>query len=807
MLFSYDWLQEYIDKLPSPEVLADRLTMTGTEVEGVTETSLSTGVVTAEVVTVDKHPNADRLSLCEVKTDSETYHIVCGAKNMKPGDHVALALHGAVLPGGHRIKRSKIRGVASEGMMCSEVELGLADTAEGIMILSKETPIGVDVNEVIKQDIILDLSITPNRADLLSIRGIAREISAVVGGRFKDKTPVVPEEGPPIEDLVSITVEASQDCKRYSARVIEGVKIGPSPESIEKRLEALGVRSVNNVVDVTNYVLFELGQPLHAFDLDKIGDRSIIVRRSGEGESIETIDGKERKLNPGTLVIADTSVPVALAGVMGGKPTEVSDSTKNILLESAWFVPSVVRRSSKEASLSSDSSYRFERGVDIETVTKALDMAAAMIAEIAGGRVATGTIDIYPEPLTPSPIDLEIARAEKLLGIPLAEGEVKDIFSSLGITIDTKTGPSRKGVIKACPPTYRPDITEEVDLIEEVARIVGYDKIPTTLPSTGLIPGARGRLFSVRNTIKDVLVNSGFFEVVNYSFVSNDLFAVLGPALNEAVTILNPLSEDQVVMRASLLPSLLETLRKNLQHKNEEVKIFEVSTVFLGGEPDTGKLPSEKWHVSGLVYGHRWAETWNYPADRVDFYDVKGLVETILEAVGVVGEVTFSPFEDTAQRTFHPGKSAKVLISGEESGIFGETHPDLNAAFDLKYPAYIFELDIEALLAAATAEKRYSRLPKFPGSARDIAFVVDDTAPYQEILSRLKQIETKLIEKIELFDVYYGGNIPPGKRSLALRITCRAADRTLKQAEVEKVIAKVTGELTRRFGAEIRTGA
>lgn len=805
MLFSLNWLKEYIDSLPSPGELADRLTMTGTEVEGVEGGGEAVeGVLTAEVLTVEPHPNADKLSLCKVRTGPDEVHsIVCGAKNMKPGDHVPLALPGAVLPGGHRIKKSKLRGVVSEGMMCSEVELGLASEAEGLMILPPETPIGEDINAVVERDVIMELSITPNRADLLSIRGIARELSAVAGGRFTDKVPVVKETGPEIDGRVSVRLDVPEKCGRYTARLIEGVKVGPSPDHIARRLEAVGIRPVNNVVDVTNYVLLELGQPLHAFDFDTLGEATIIVRPSVEGERIETIDGKVRTLPEGTLVIADSTRPVALAGVMGGRETEVGEATTNVLLESAWFEPSVVRRSARETGLSTDSSYRFERGVDIENVTRALDMAAAMITEVAGGTVARGMVDLYPEPFSPKALELRVDRAEELLGIPLTEAEVKELLESLGITVERAEEPAREEVLTVYPPSWRSDLAEEVDLIEEVARLVGYDKIPTTLPATGLIPGGRGRLFNLRNTVKDVLTGAGFFEVINYSFISRDLYGVLGEPADNAVTILNPLSEDQVVMRSSLVPSLLDTLRKNVQRKNEEVRIFELKTVFYPAGDDE-RLPLESWRVSGLLYGHRWGESWNCPKERVDFFDVKGVAETILEASGVTGRVEFTPLGEDGAATFHPGKSARLVVDGSEAGVLGEIHPDLGAAFDLKHPAYVFELDFDALLAASTDVRMYKPIPRFPASARDIAFVVDGTVPYGEIISSITRLDTKLIEKIELFDVYYGGNIPAGKRSLAIRVVCRSADKTLTQSQVDKIYARISKELTSRFGAEIR---
>ncbi len=796
MLFSYNWLKEYIDKLPAAREVADRLTMSGTEVESVAETGREIkGVVTAEVLSCGKHPNADKLQLCEVRTDKESYQIVCGARNMKPGHKVALALSGAELPGGVKIKKSKIRGVESEGMICSEVELGLKDTSEGIMILPQDAPLGLDLKSYLAlNDFMMEVSITPNRADLLSIKGLAREISAVTGTIFKDRTFHVDEEESPVESHVSIRIEPGAPCGRYSARVIEGVAIGPSPEAIKRRLEAHGIRSINNAVDITNYVLLETGQPMHAFDLDKISGKSIVARLAKNGEKLETLDNKTRTLDSSMLVIADAKEPVALAGVMGGRGTEVSDTTKTVLLESAWFDPGTVRRTSRKAGLSTDSSYRFERGVDVEGVTIALDMAAYLINKYAGGRTAKGVIDLYPGKPGPRIIEFRIKRAQDLLGISLKEAEVTEIFKRLGIVLKG----SSAGVLTAVPPSYRGDLLEETDLVEEVARLFGYDKMPTTLPAAKLTPGEAARHTGIKRKIKEVLTNSGFLEVINYSFISYDLFSLTGPKDKKGVTLLNPLSEDQIVMRDSLIPTLLENLRRNLLRKNEEVKIFEFAPVFI---PE-GKLPNEKWKVSGLLYGLRWEEAWNYPKVSVDFYDVKGVIENLFEVLCVNGPIEFKPV--VKEDIFHPGKSAVVYAADKGIGVLGEVHPDLKIKFDLKRPAYLFELDIDAILDVSGGYRRYSPLPKFPESIRDIAFIIDENIPYQEIINSINGLETKLIETFELFDVYYGGIVPPGKRSMALRITYRSMERTLTNEEVDEIHSKAARAISEKFKAEIR---
>lgn len=794
MLFSYNWLREYLEGAPSPSELAEKFTMTGTEIESVTRTGASfSGVVTAQVVTVDKHPNADKLSFCKVRTDKEEFSIVCGAKNMKPGDKVALALVGALLPGDFKIKKSKIRGVESEGMMCSEVELGLKDTSDGIMILPPETPLGVDYSSLVGSDCMFEAGVTPNRADLLSIKGMAREAAAVTGAVFHDKSFPVDEGEAQVAGFVSVEIAPGAPCRRYAAKVIEGVTIGPSPEEVRQRLEAHGIRSINNVVDVTNLVLLETGQPMHAFDLAKLKGKKIIVRQAVPGEKIVTIDGRERELDETIMVIADSARPVAVAGVMGGKETEVGEGTTTVLLESAWFDPSSVRRTSRKLGLSSDSSFRFERGVDMEGVEKALEMAAHLINKLAGGWTARGTLDIYPVKQHVYPIDFRVKRAEELIGVPVAEGDMLEIFRKLRI-MAKRAG---HGVFSVTPPSYRVDLKNETDLVEEVARIFGYNNIPTTLPVARLIPGSPGRLSAIRRQVKSLLSASGFMEVINYSFVSRESFAVTGPEGKKGVELINPITEEQSVMRDSLVPSLLENLKYNLARKTEEVRIFEFAPVFSGGE----KLPSEKWKVSGLIYGQRFEPGWSFPKDWVDFYDIKGTVEKLLEGIGI----DRAEFVPASHPLLHPGKTAQLKAGGRTAGVLGELNPDFWDRYGLRKPAYLFELDVDSLMDLFGRAKKYRPLPRFPESARDVAFVIDEGTPFGELLRAVQKLDMKLIDKVELFDVYYGGNIPQGTRSLAIRVTYRSMERTLTAQEVEDIHSRVVKELTDRFKAQIRS--
>jgi phenylalanyl-tRNA synthetase beta chain len=798
MLYSYNWLREYVRELPPPMDLARLLTMTGTEVEGVAERGpLVSGVVVAEVLKIERHPNADRLRLCEVGTGRASYWIVCGADNMREGDRVALALPGAVLAHGLKIKRSRIRGVESEGMMCSESELGLKDVSSGIMILPGEAALGADLLDAMGlRDHMIEVNVMPNRADLLSMRGLALEISAATGAPFVEKTAALVEGGAPIGSLVVVDIERGPFCRRYAARVAAGVKVAESSAHMRERLEAHGIRPINNVVDATNYAMLATGHPMHAFDLDALRGGSVRVRNASPGETIETIDGRTRGLDPAVPVIADSVGPIAIAGIMGGKRCEVTDATRNVLLECACFEPSAIRRASRTIGLSTESSYRFERGVDPEGVRGAIDMAAAVLHALAGGEVASGAVDDYPGKKAMRSVTFRCRRASEVLGVEVAAGSALRIFQGLGMEA---SGTDEPGAISVTPPSRRADIKEEIDLIEEVARLSGYDKVPATMPGAELKSVRRPERSAVISRVKDALKDLGFMEAVNLSFVSSRTFALSGHQESEGVRILNPLTEEQSVMRASLLPSLLGNLRYNLSMRNDELRLFECAPVFLKG----GALPEERWRTAGVMYCHRLTSRWEPPGDWIDFYDVKGAVESLFECLGIAAPFNVERARGGG-RLFHPGRSASVTLDGKDAGVLGEIHPDVSTAFDLKRPACLFDIDIDALVKASRAVRTYRALPKFPGSSRDIAFVVAETVPYGEIFDAVSTINAKLIEKLEVFDVYCGGAIPSGKRSIALRVSYRANDRTLTGEEVDGLHARVAGALVERFGAEIR---
>ncbi|MFQ5480394.1 MAG: phenylalanine--tRNA ligase subunit beta [Thermodesulfobacteriota bacterium] len=802
MLYSYNWLKEYLEDIPAPAELARILTMGGVEVDSVTvQGGDIEGVVTARITSMEAHPNADRLRLCSVTTGEAEFQIVCGATNMKTGDAVALALVGATLPGGFKIKKSKIRGVVSEGMMCSESELGFAEQSEGILILpiAAEEPLGLDLKDYLGlNDVIFEISVTPNRGDVLSIKGLAREIAALTRKGFILAEEGEGEEPEPAKELIDIAVEEGAPCPRYTAMVIEGVKVGPSPDFVAARLAAHGLRAVNNVVDVTNYILLELGQPMHAFDLDRIKDNTIRVRPDRKGESLVTIDGTTVEFAGGTaVVIADGDGPVAAGGIMGGEASSVTGSTTRILLESAFFEPSAVRRAGKAINLSSDSSYRFERGVDIVNVRVALVRAAAMIMELTGGRVPGGVIDIYPDRFTPQDLEFSLSRTGKLLGLTIDKDFIVNAFTRLGIDVRDAEGDSDKLICS--PPSYRTDITSYIDLVEEAARMIGYDVIPATMPRVPLGSASSHESVLFKKRVKNDLVSLGFTEVVNYSFVSEDVFALFGGSPG-GVAILNPLSEDHSVMRASLLPGLIRNLKLNIDRDLTSLRIFELGPVFHSG----ADVPVERSKAAGLIYGKRAPLAWNQKAEAVDFYDIKGSLEALLEGLDLNDTPEVSAYKGPDKDFFHPGRAASMSLGGKPLAVLGELHPELRTSFGITEGLYLFELDMEALYASLSRGRTFRKLTKFPASERDVALIVDEELAYGKIISAIRKINTKLIEKVDLFDVYYGNTIPEGKKSLAFRITYRSPVKTLTHDEVEKAHERLVQEVTRKFNALLR---
>ncbi len=800
MLVSLRWLKDYVNINLSAEELADKLTMAGLEVDAIQKIAPGfDGVVICKILSVSPHPNADKLSLCEVSTGLRSCPVVCGAPNVHAGMTSAFAQVGAVIPGGYKIKSTKIRGQQSEGMLCSEAELGIGEDASGIMDLPQGLKPGEDLATALKlHDTVFDIGITPNRSDCLSIIGIAREAAAASGLDLRTPDLRVSESGEDITRLTSVTIEDPDLCPRYSARIIQNIKIGPSPAWMKMRLEAVGLRAINNIVDITNFVMMEMGQPLHAFDFRFLEENRIVVRRAVEGEEFISLDGKPRKLSAETLMICDGRKPVAVAGIMGGQNSEVQDDTSTVLLESAYFNPVSIRRSSKRLGMSTDAAYRFERGIDPEGVVKALDRAAQLMAELSGGSVVKGRIDVYPQKVVGAgKILLRGRRVSEVLGIGIEGRDISRYLRKLGM--DVRESDENFEVI---PPSFRVDIRMETDLIEEIARLHGYDRIPETLPEIRLHPG-EDRKQTVTTAVREVLTVSGFTEVINYSFSTPLSADILGiPESDDRrrfIKILNPLTEEQSVVRTTLVYGLLEILKRNLNVGNSDLRIFERGRAFIAGE--NGRLPLEQERLCGLMSGNRYGSLWNMKGESVDFYDVKGCIEKLLDRLRI-GEVEYTA--SASQSFLHPGMACDIRFRGETIGFMGEVHPNVLEKMDLRAKALVFELDMDALLNRFDDKVTFRDIPRFPPSFRDAAFLVNRNLELEQIYNLAMQEREELLEKIEIFDVYMGKNIPENTKSLALRFTYRSPNRTLTDDEVNRIHTDLIKKISDLTGARIR---
>ena len=804
MQVSLRWLKDYVDIDLTPAEVADRLTMVGLEVDAVRDVGPSfTNVVVAKILAIRPHPNADKLSLCDVTTGNESLPIVCGAHNIHEGDVVPLAMVGANIPGGYTIKRSKIRGEVSEGMLCSEEELGIGGDTTGIMILSPDLPLGGDLADVLDlKDTVFDIGITPNRSDCLSMIGVAREIAAVTGKTVRLPEVGVKESGEEISDLASVQILDPDLCPRYSARMVRNVTVGPSPRWMRLRLEAVGLRSISNVVDVTNFVMMELGQPLHAFDFRFLQESRIVVRRSTQGERFISLDEKERVLNANTLMICDGVKPVAIAGIMGGFNSEIKTDTRDILLESAYFTPSSIRRSARDLGMSTDAAFRFERGIDPEGVIRALDRAAQLTAELSGGTVCRGRIDEHPRPVeTVQEIPLRCRKVNALLGTEVPEADMLEILKNLGMEVTGKEG--AEGEYRVKPPSFRVDITREVDLVEEVARIHGYDNIPVSLPPGRMAPVRRNERRVLEERMRNYLTSNGLSEVITYSFISPDAGDILALDVEDerrnGVRISNPLTEDQSVMRTTLLYSLLKVMQENANAGDYNLKIFEFGKSFFSGR--AGELPTEKKRLACLMTGMRDHELWSAGLSGVDFYDLKGCVESLADSLKLTG----IRFRSAALQTFlHPGRSCGIFLGERSLGYMGEVHPDVLSRMDLRNRALVFELDMEALAECVSDVVAYKEFSRYPESSRDVAFVINSNVEVGIMLDIALSTGEDLLERVRIFDVYAGAGIPEGKKSLGLRFTYRSYAATLTDDTVNRAHSKIVQRIIDQTGAQIR---
>lgn len=812
MKVSYQWVSDYVDLTGyAAAQLAELLNRTGIAVDVVENRNKGvSGVVVGYVKSREKHPDADKLSVCVVDAGQEQdLQIVCGAKNVAAGQKVPVALVGASLPDGLQIKRAKLRGVESQGMICSAKELGLNDRLlpkelqEGILVLPEATPVGADALDVLALgDEVIELDLTPNRSDCLSMLGAAYELGAITGRgvRLPDPQEGMARSAKRAADHIRVTIDAPEQCGHYAARLIEGVTVAPSPLWLQNRLMAAGIRPINNVVDVTNYVMLEYGQPLHAFDADKVADGRIDVRLAQPGETLVTLDDVERRLEPHMLLITDGTKPIALAGVMGGANSEVTDGTTRILLESARFAGGSVRRTSRQLGLRSEASLRFEKEVNPEHVIPALDRAASLLSQLAGGQVAEGVAEaavLRPEPLS---LELALSRVNGFLGTSLTFAEMKSVFARLQFAHEELDGEK----LRVHVPQRRGDISRPVDLIEEVARLYGYDNIPTTLIEGATTPGGLTRQQSVRRTLRRLLTGAGLHEAVTYSFTHPRFIAQYPGLFPEAkpIALAHPMSEERSVMRTSLIPHLIEAAVYNRNRNTDDVALFELGTVFVSGEERLTRQPQEKLLLAVLLTGRR-PSHWSGKPAAYDFYDVKGLFEQVAAYLGVSG-VTYAAAQAEG---LHPGRTADIRVSrdGRELplGQLGALHPELQKAHDLDH-TYVLEVQVDLLAELVDAEIEYAALPRFPSVSRDLAAVVDRDVPVGGMLALAREAAGDLLESIDVFDVYQDERLGQGKKSVALSLVFRHPERTLTDEEVAALHARIVDRLTGEYGAELR---
>ncbi|WP_163834773.1 phenylalanine--tRNA ligase subunit beta [Spartinivicinus ruber] len=790
MKFSEQWLREWVNPKASTEEIVSTITMAGLEVDDVEPVASDfQGIVVGEILSTEPHPNADKLKVCQVANGSESLQVVCGAPNAIAGMKVPFALVGAILPENFKIKKAKLRGVESFGMLCSEAELGISDNHDGLMALPADAPVGEDIRQYLHlDDHIIDVDLTPNRADCLSIAGIARE----VGVSFNTivNSVEIKSVPPQIDDKFAIEVQAPDDCPRYVGRVIKGVDLSqPTPLWLKEKLRRSGVRSIDPVVDVTNYVMLELGQPMHGFDLAELHGK-VIVRKAKAEEKLKLLDGQEITLQDDILLIADEKGPLAMAGIMGGEHSGVFEKTKDIFLESAFFNPITIAGKARRYGMHTDSSHRFERGVDYELPRLAAERATALILSICGGQPGPLTEAVVKDKLPQrQQVKLREARIERLLGFSMAKEKVENILGGLGMQVST----TEENSWLVDVPTYRFDIEREEDLIEELARVFGYNQLPTTTPQSqqvmAQIPEAKTPLHQQRK----VLTTLGYQEVINYSFIAPELQHLFSPDLKPQ-PLANPISVDMAVMRTSLLPSLLSNVKYNLNRQQSRVRLFETGQVFV--ETEQGLTQEKK--IAGVIYGSRLPENWHSQKQSVDFYDLKGDVEALL-ALGNETTVEIKPGTHSAM---HPGQTASVYCNGELAGNLGTLHPELQAKLDLPGSAYLFELDLKVISEGKVTA--FVPLSKFPEVRRDLAFIVDRAVLAHELKSVIEEKAGEWLKSLTLFDLYEGKGIEPSQKSVALGLTLQHPSRTLNDEEVNSIIDQVVSQLEQKFQASLR---
>ena len=790
MKIPYNWIKDYVNIDVTPKELGDILTLTGSQLEEVEiQGDQIKNVVVCHILKIEKHPDADRLSVCQVNIGNEEIQIVTAATNMKEGDKVPVALHKSILADGTEIKKGKMRGVVSNGMFCSEEELGIAgdEPVHGLMILPEDAPIGMDIKEYLQLNkAILDFDITSNRPDCLCMVGMARETAAALDTNYK--MPNLKYEvkcNKNINDELSVEIK-SDLCNRYMARGVKNVKVAPSPSWMQERLLEAGVRPINNIVDITNFVMLEIGEPMHAFDARQIKSGKIVVDVAKDGEKFTTLDEVERELNSNFLCIKDNDTTVALAGIMGGLNSEIQEDTTEVIFECANFDGTNIRVNSKALGLRTESSSRFEKEIDPNLAAIAIDRACALICELGCGEVMEGTIDVYPNKKEEGNITVSASWINKFLGTDIKAEDMKKYLDALDMKT-TVNGDNLEIII----PTFRVDIAIKEDIAEEVARIYGYDKIPTTVFE--VLPDRENlhRNDRLKEVIINTLVSSGLNQAISYSFVSPKVFDKIRVSqdspLRNAIKIKNPLGEDYSIMRTSTLPSIMESLGRNYSRNNEYAKIFEIGRVYIKNEVET-EQPTEKNVLSIGMYGN------------VDFLDLKGVIENLVEELGLKARYV----RESENPTFHPGKTAALQVRGKVVGVFGEIHPDVQEEYGLDVPCYVAELDLDAIYEAANTDRKYTQIAKFPAATRDIAILVDDSVLAGDVEETIRKAGGNLVEKVTLFDIYKGEQIEAGKKSMAYAIVYRDLNKSLNDKEVNKAHDKILKALEYKMNAVLR---
>ncbi|MCH3950729.1 MAG: phenylalanine--tRNA ligase subunit beta [Acidaminococcus sp.] len=810
MLASINWLKKYVDIDVTPEELADKLTHVGLEVERVIHLGEGLeGVITGKVQTIERHPNSDHLWICQMDLgNGELTQILTGAQNVHQYDMVPVAVVGSHLPNGMKLKTAKLRGLDSFGMLCSAGELGidskllLPEQRDGIFILPPDTPIGVDVRSFLGlDDVVLDIDLTTNRGDCFNMLGLAREVGVVL-----NKPVTLPEmapeegEGTPVENLAKVSIEADDLCSRFSLRMVKNLKIQPSPEWMQKLLRAVNIRPINNVVDVTNYVMMELGQPMHAYDYDKVTNHHWVVRRANEGEVLKTLDSQDRNLTEEMIVIGDDEKGIGLGGIMGGFETEVTDATKTVMLESATFDGPTIRRTSKALGLRSEASQRFERGVDTIRQKDALDRAVYLIVQMGAGEAVPGVTEAYPHPQKPVVIDAVPEKLDQRIGCDIPVPEMKKILEDLYFTVEEKADGSWSVTV----PTWRKDCDCSADLSEEIARIYGYDKIPSKTPQLDMARGGQSGIEDLKDTVRDTLVGEGLDEVMTYTFVNQQVFDNMAlPAADprrKAIQIINPISEDFRTMRTTIVPSLLNTVAYNLARQQERVAIFEVGRVFIAKDLPLTEFPEEREVLGIALSGKRHCMSWNESKDTVDFYDVKGYFESVMDKL----QVTDIDYKPCTEPFMHPGKSCVILYKGEKVGFMGAIHPTSQERFGLSQETYVLELSLKPFVEAAEKVPQFVHIPQFPSVSRDIAVVVNKDVPAAALEEDIRTQCGTLLKEVRLFDVYTGLQVKPGCKSVAFNLTFQDLKRTLQDKEVDDIIKQVVEHVQERFGGSLR---